>query len=68
MYNINRSVQKHEAWLIAKGYSYQGIDLDNTFSSIVRFETMKTFLALVVYLSWHVYHFDVKSIILNRNL
>ena len=68
-YNVDGSVQKHKARLVAKGYSqHHGIDYEETFSLVARFETVKTFLALVAQLWWPVYQFDVKSAFLNGEL
>lgn len=68
-YHVDGSVQKHKARLVAKGYSQQqGIDFDETFSPVARFETIRIVLALAVQLKWKVYQFDVKSAFLNGDL
>lgn len=68
-YYADGSIQKYKALLIAKGYSQQhGIDYEDTFSLVARFETVRTFLALAAQLKWPVYQFDVKSAFLNGDL
>ena len=68
-YNADGRVQKHKARLVAKGYSQQqGINYEDTFSPIARFETVRTFLALASQLHWPVYQLDVKSAFLNGEL
>ncbi|GKD53211.1 retrovirus-related pol polyprotein from transposon TNT 1-94 [Tanacetum coccineum] len=68
-YNADESIQKHKARLVAKGYSQkQGIDYEETFSPVVRFETVRIVLALATQLKLPVYQFDVKSAFLNDDL
>ena len=52
--------------MVAKGYSQQqGLDFEETFSPVARFETVRTFLALAAQFQWHVSQFNVKSCFLN---
>ncbi|KAL3337659.1 hypothetical protein AABB24_030003 [Solanum stoloniferum] len=68
-FNADGSVKRHKARRVAKGYSQQqGINFDETFSPVARFETVRTTLALAAQLGWHVYQFDVKSAFLNGDL
>ncbi|KAK9148869.1 hypothetical protein Scep_007626 [Stephania cephalantha] len=63
------SILKHKARLVAKGYAQQyGIDFEETFSPVARFETVRLILALAAQLQWMVYQFDVKSTFLNGEL
>jgi hypothetical protein len=63
------SLQKYKARLVAKGYAQQyGIDFEETFSPVVRFETVRLVLALAAQLQWPIYQFDVKSAFLNGDL
>jgi uncharacterized protein (UPF0332 family) len=49
-FNEKGNVDKHKARLVAKGYSQrQGIDYNEVFALVARWDTIKTILALVAY-------------------
>ena len=60
---------KKWGWLVAKGFSQiPGIDFDETFSPVARFETVRLLLAVSVLEGWEIEALDVKTAFLYRNL
>lgn len=59
----------HKERLVCKGYAQvEGIDFEETFAPVVRFEEIRIFLAFSVYKGNKVYQMDVKYTFLNGNL
>ncbi|CAL9004505.1 unnamed protein product [Prunus brigantina] len=64
--NLDESIQKNKAKLVAKGYAQKpGIDYNETFAPVARLDTIRTLIALAAKNNWKLYQLDVKSAFLN---
>jgi hypothetical protein len=64
--NEKGQIEKHNAKLLAKGFSQQlGTDYGETFAPVARIDTIRTLLAIAAQHKWQVYQMDVKSAFLN---
>ena len=60
------NVIRNKARLVAQGYSQmEGVDYDETFSSVARMESIRILLALACQLKFKLYQMDVKTAFLN---
>ena len=64
--NSNGSIAKFKARLIAKGFTQtKGIDYDQTFSHVVKYESIRTMLAIAAQQGMQLTQFDVQTAYLN---
>lgn len=64
--NFDEEVIRHKAQLVVKGYALRNrIDYDKIFTLVVRIETIRILLAILVQNGWCVQHLDVKLTFLN---
>ncbi|GJY12585.1 retrovirus-related pol polyprotein from transposon TNT 1-94 [Tanacetum coccineum] len=62
----NGIVSRNKAMLVAQGYNHQeGIDYDETYTSVARLESIMILLAYVCALDFKLFQMDVKSTFLN---
>jgi hypothetical protein len=67
--NEKGKIENYKAILVAKGYSQQyGIDYNEVFAPIARWDTIRTILSLAACNIWSVYQLDVKSAFLHGEL
>jgi len=68
-YKSNGDVEKYKARLVAKGYSQiPGIDYEKTFAPVVKFDSIRTLLAISAAKILKLYQFDVKTAFLHGNI
>eukprot|EP00253_Pinus_taeda_P035851 PITA_35851 len=62
----DRSVDKHKAKFVARGFSQVGgIDYDETFALVPRYSSMISILSLSVQMGCKIHHMDMKTTFLN---
>lgn len=67
--NEHGEVDKYKACLVAKGYAQrQGIDYNEVFAPVARWDTIRMILSIATQKEWIVYQLDVKSAFLHGEL
>jgi len=67
--NANGEIVKYKAQVVAKGFSQQcGIYFDETFSPIVKYDSIRTIIVIVIIEGLDLTQFDIKIAYLYANL
>ena len=65
-HDADGNLQRYKARLVAQGYNQkQGINYDETFSPVVRFESIRTIISLAAQHNLHLQQIDIKTAFLN---
>jgi hypothetical protein len=68
-YNVDGSIQRNKARLVAKRYSQQhGVDFHETFAPVAHLDTVRALISLATQTGWLLYQLNVKSAFLNGEL
>jgi hypothetical protein len=60
------TVVRNKARLVAQGYTQiEGVDFDETFAPVARFESIRILLSIAYHRGFKLYHMDVNSAFLN---
>jgi hypothetical protein len=63
------SLDRYKARLVAKGFSQKyGIDFEETFAQVIRYESVRMLLAIAAYEDLEIYQFDVRTAFLHGEL
>lgn len=64
--NADGTIAKLKARLVAKGFQQKaGQDYFETFAPVVKWNTLRSIVALAGYQGWNIFHFNVKTAFLN---
>jgi hypothetical protein len=67
--HVNESTAKFKARLVAQSFQqWAGEDFDETYAPVVKYNTLRTIIAIAGHRSWPIFHLDVKTAFWNGEL
>lgn len=67
--NFDGSIERYKACLVAKGFTQKVcVDFNDTFSPVVKFNSIRILLAIIANMNLKLCHMDAKAIFLNCDL
>ncbi|RFU23823.1 hypothetical protein B7463_g12518, partial [Scytalidium lignicola] len=68
-FNERGVLEHYKAWLVIKGFEQKyGVDYTETFASVVKYNTLRTILAIAAVRDLEIYQMDVETVFLNPTL
>lgn len=68
-YKVDGSIERRKARLVAKGFQQNaGLDYAETFSHVIKSNTIRIVLTIEIHLNWEVRQLDINNAFLNDNL
>lgn len=68
-YHSNGAVERFKARLVAQGCHQEfGVDCDDVYAPVARFESLRLVLAIGVIKDWHIHQMDVHTAFLNGTM
>ena len=61
----DKSMEKYKVHFMAKGFSQEGINYEETFAPVARYSSILTIISLAVEMGWRVHQMDAKTAFLN---
>jgi hypothetical protein len=62
------SIEKYKAIFVARGFSQQGVEYDETFAPVARYTSIRAMISIATQMGWKIHQMDVKTTFLNGKI